>query len=103
METPYKILIENREYTEWMLYDSLSLNEVDKIDINPSTDKLFSCDVFEMKNDNVNILHSSVRSMPSIPGIMVLRGGKTYGKYKDKYIYKCMTIEDYLHLQFHTL
>jgi exoribonuclease R len=89
-ETPYKILIDNREYTEWSLYDSLSLNEVDKIDINPSTDKLFSCDVFEMKNDNVNILHSSVRSMPSIPGIMVLSGGKTYGKYKDKYIYKCI-------------
>ena len=48
METPYKILIDNREYTEWSLYDSLSLNEVDKIDINPSSDKLFSCDVFEV-------------------------------------------------------
>jgi len=90
MSTSYKILIDNREYTEWTLYDSLSLNEVDKIDITPSTDKLFSCDVFEMKDDTVNILHSSVRSMPSIPGIMVLKGGKTYGKYKDKYIYKCI-------------
>ena len=87
---PYKILIENREYTEWSLYDSLSLNEVDKISIDPAIDKLFSCDVFDIKDNRINILHSSVRSMQCIPGVLVLKGGKTYGKYKDKYLYKCI-------------
>ena len=84
---PYKILIENREYTEWSLYDSLSLYEVDKISIDPAIDKLFSCDVFDIKDNRINILHSSVRSMQCIPGVLVLKGGKTYGKYKDKYLY----------------
>ena len=28
--------------------------------------------------------------MPSIPGILVLKDGKTFGKYKDKYLYKCI-------------
>ena len=87
---PYKILIENREYTEWSLYDSLSLNEVDKISIDPAIDKLFSCDVFDIKDNRINILHSSVRSMQCIPGVLVLKSGKTYGKYKDKYLYKCI-------------
>jgi len=87
---PYKILIENREYTEWSLYDSISLNEVDKISIDPVKDKLFSSDVFDIKDNRINILHSSVRSMQCIPGVLVLKGGKTYGKYKDKYLYKCI-------------
>lgn len=86
----YKILIDNREYAEWSLYDSLSLTEVDKIAIDPVKEKLFSCDIFEMNEGIVNVLHSSTRSMPYIPGILVLNGGKTYGKYKDKYLYKCI-------------
>jgi hypothetical protein len=36
----YKILISDRSYVEWNLYDALSLNEVEKINIHPSTNKL---------------------------------------------------------------
>jgi exoribonuclease R len=107
MTNSYKILIGDRNYTEWNLYDSIYLNEVDrdKISINPSLNKLFSGDTFECntltENANNNtiytniiesfkLLHSCVRSMPSIPGILVLKGGKTFGKYKDKYLYKCI-------------
>ena len=107
MTNSYKILIGDRNYTEWNLYDSIYLNEVDrdKISINPSLNKLFSGDTFECntltENANNNtiytniiesfkLLHSCVRSMPSIPGILVLNGGKTFGKYKDKYLYKCI-------------
>ena len=43
----YKILISDRSYVEWNLYDALSLNEVEKINIHPSTNKLFSGDTFE--------------------------------------------------------
>ena len=104
----YKILISDRSYVEWNLYDALSLNEVQKINIHPSTNKLFSGDTFECntsdsKNERsidqptdlgsirqIKLLHSSVRSMPSIPGILVLKDGKTFGKHKDKFLYKCI-------------
>ena len=89
MTSPYKILINDREYKDWELVDSLSMIPVDKIPLDPATDKLFSTDIFDMKDDRINLLHSSVRTMPSIPGILVLKDGKTFGKYKDKYLYKC--------------
>ena len=97
MTTSYKILINDREYTDWNLYDVLSLNEVDKIDVQPSANKLFSGDTFEYIHSDISgnpsqirLFHSSVRSMPCIPGILVLMGGKTYGKHKDKFLYKCI-------------
>lgn len=104
MTNAYKILIGDRNYTEWNLYDASHLNEINNININPSSNKLFSGDTFECevdvdvdvdndsnkKTQSIKILHSCVRSMPSIPGILVLKGGKTFGKYKDKYLYKCI-------------
>lgn len=86
----YKILINDHHYTDWYLCDALSLIEVPKIEINPVVNKLFSSDVFEINNNKINILHSSVRSMSSIPGVLVLKGNKTYGKYKNKFLYKCI-------------
>ena len=93
----YKILIDDRNYSNWRVYnfDSLSevdeTNEINKINIEPTSDKLFSSDVFSLSDDNtVCLLHSSVRAMSIIPGILVLNGNKTYGKYKDKYLYKCI-------------
>ena len=86
----YKILINDRRYDDWKLYDGISLNEIEKINIEPVSVKLFSSDVFEINNDNIKILHSSVRSMQTIPGILVLNNNKSYGKYKDKYLYKCI-------------
>ena len=87
----YKILINDRKYEDWKLYDGISLNEIEKIDIEPSSVKLFSSDIFEINNTkSIKVLHSSVRSMPGIPGILVLNNSKSYGKYKDKYLYKCI-------------
>lgn len=93
----YKILIDDRNYSNWRVYnfDSLSevdeSNEINKLTIEPTRDKLFSSDVFTMSDNNmVHLLHSSVRAMSIVPGILVLNGNKTYGKYKDKYLYKCI-------------
>lgn len=86
----YKILISDRVYSDWSLVDNVTLETVEKIDINPEKEKLFSSDVFEYENNKTKILHSSVRSMPYIPGIIVLKGDKRYGKYKEKYLYKCI-------------
>jgi hypothetical protein len=118
----YKILISDRSYVEWNLYDALSLNEVQKINIHPSTNKLFSGDTFEcnMADSNneksidqsidlgtirqIKLLHSSVRSMPSIPGILVLKDGKTFGKHKDKFcINVFQMIDDFPCLLYHML
>ena len=99
MTMSYKILITDRNYQEWDLYDAMSLTEVEKISIEPSVDKLFSGDIFEYnlpdhtmsaETPRINLLHSVVRSMTTIPGILILKGGKTYGKHKDKYLYKCI-------------
>ena len=49
----YKILLNDRYYKEWLLYDALSLNEIDKINIDPVLCKLFSCDIFEY-NENID-------------------------------------------------
>lgn len=53
----YKILINDRRYDDWKLYDGISLNEIEKINIEPVSVKLFSSDVFEINNDNIKILH----------------------------------------------
>ena len=90
MSVQYKILVNDRNYTDWNLFDALSLNEIEKLSFNPASNKLFSSDIFEMIENKVNILHSSVRCMPSIPGILVLKGNKTYGRMKDKFLYKCI-------------
>jgi hypothetical protein len=51
------------------------------LDINPIENKLFSNDVFTVSdNKNVKILHSSIRSCQSIPGVLILSGNKTYGR-----------------------
>lgn len=88
--SPYKILINDRNYTEWSLVDSNTLSVVENCGIDPIKDKLFSSDVFDIKDGNIQYLHSSVRLLQTIPGILVLNDGKTYGKYKDKFIYKCI-------------
>ena len=46
----YKILINDRKYEDWKLYDGISLNEIEKIDIEPSSVKLFSSDIFWVRD-----------------------------------------------------
>ncbi len=86
----YKIIINDRNYQDWHLVETLSLNEINKIDIEPTKSKLFSNDVFQIDDNKLNITYSSVRTMTHISGILVLNNSKTFGKYKDKYLYKCI-------------
>jgi exoribonuclease R len=63
------------------------MNTLEKIndltDFNPIECKLFSNDVFSIEMDNsINIVHSSVRTGPPIPGVLILDGNKTYGREK---------------------
>ena len=86
-----KIHILNRNYTEYELYNTITLRTEDiKLPICPSTAKLFSNDLIEINDDTITLVHSSTRSGGSFPGILVLDQNKTYGRYKKKLLYKCI-------------
>jgi hypothetical protein len=85
----YKIVLENRNYNNWNIYDSNNFQKKD-IDINPIEDKLFSNDVFILEKNKVNILHSSLRTGPPIAGVLIVAGNKTYGRKNGKLLYKCV-------------
>ena len=82
--TKYKIRINDRNYSSWDIYDSENLKKIehsDWLDFNPIDKKLFTDDVFIIdKRNNISIIHSSIRSGPAIPGVLILDGNKTYGR-----------------------
>ena len=78
-----KIITEDREYLTWNVLNVYSLEEI-KVNINPFEEKLFNHDHFEICDDNVKLIHSSLRSTINIPGVLLLVGNKTYGKTKNK-------------------
>lgn len=76
----YKIYINDRNYESWETFDTNNLNKIN-LDINPIYSKLLSNDVFTVNEDKtINIIHSSIRSGPSIPAVLILAGNKTYGR-----------------------
>ena len=91
----YKIYVNDRSYTSWEIFDTSNFNKI-SLDIDPIESKLFSNDAFTFDyNKNVNLLHSSIRSGPPIPGVLVLYGNKTYGRQNNKkngnkLLYKCI-------------
>jgi len=85
----YKIVLENRNYTNWNIYDSNNFEKKD-MDINPLENKLFSNDVFTFNKNKTIIIHSSVRTSESIAGVLIISGNKTYGRKNGKLLYKCM-------------
>ena len=86
----YKIILKNNSYTEWDIYNTRNFNIVN-LNIDPIKNKLFSNDVFTFENNKLNIIHSSLRNVNQIPGVLILNNNKTYGKYKNnKYYYKCI-------------
>jgi len=62
--------------------------------VNPMQNHLFSGDSFTFdKDQNIVITNSPIRSSDHIPGVLVLKGSKTYGRNngpKGKLLYKCI-------------
>ena len=100
----YKFLCEDSNYKEWSILDEASLEEVYhnqktdfpeenmKVfkDFNPLQLKLINQDVFTFTNaNNIEVRHSTTKTMKYIPGVLKLQGNHTYGKIKDKYYYRC--------------
>jgi exoribonuclease R len=87
MSSVYKIHINDRNCSSWEIYDTENFRRIELTedhpcyDINPLDKKLFTNDVFTIdKSRTLTILHSSIRSGPAIPGVLILDGNKTYGR-----------------------
>jgi exoribonuclease R len=97
MTTLYKIIIDNRNYSNWSVLNATTLEPVSvHLEGNPLQHKLFTGDVFAFKQDNdnkIDIHYSPVRSVENIPAVLILNGNKTFGRangLKGKLLYKCV-------------
>ena len=70
-----KVHITERNYTKWSWFDGFTLESVE-------------CSLNE-ETSNVKLVHSSLRQMNYIPGILNITG-KTYGRLKGKLLYQCI-------------
>ena len=91
----YKIYVNDRKYTSWEVFETTQFNKIDISQIipnfNPISEKIFSNDVFMInKKKQIIVLHSSVKSGQSIPGVLVINGNKSYGRQNKKLLYKCI-------------
>ena len=89
----FKIYVNDRNYSSWNIFETANFQPVN-LEINPVENKLFSNDVFSVDDaKNVKLIHSSVRSGNSMPGVLIINGNKTYGrqeKKNGKLLYKCV-------------
>lgn len=87
----YKINIESRNYDKFELVDVKTMINIDNIyNINPLKEKLFNYDIITYTNNECQLLHSTVKSSTYIPGVLVLKNNRKFGKYKQKFLYKCI-------------
>ena len=92
----YKIIIEDRNYLQWKIYDSNNNIEKKELDVKPVENKLFSNDVFTFEKNKVKLIHSTLRNTAAIPGVLIIVNNKTYGRKNGKLLYKC--IPDYMRI-----
>jgi len=104
MATLLKIIIDNRNYSNWSVLNANTLEPTSvHLESNPLQHKLFTGDVFTYTDkDGINIVHSPVRSSDNIPAVLILSGNKTFGRatsassasrgsgIKGKPLYKCV-------------
>lgn len=101
MTTTYKVHINARDYSSWTYYDTKNFNSV-TLPIIPLERQLLTNDVFSFKGDvidscNFELVHSSNQLCQYIPGVLVLKNNKTYGRETNKlgkstgrFYYKCI-------------
>jgi len=91
MLTTYKLRLIDRQKNEFGLVNAYTLAESPiPSKFNPLDHKMFNQDIFTYQNGIVNILHSSARCMKVITAVLALENSQTYGRIKDKFLYKCI-------------
>ena len=87
-----KINVSDRNYQQ-VTYSSLLETNIQHPPIdNPIKHKLLNNDIFtyDQVNKKVTILQSPIRSKKDIPCVLLLHGNNTYGRKKDKLLYRCI-------------
>ena len=85
----FKLYVTDREYKEQSVVLAKDLSPTD-ITIDALGNRMFTQDIFDLENDCVIIRHSTIQSSTSIPAVLVLEGNKMFGRYKNKFLYKCV-------------
>ena len=81
-QNTYKIIFNSN--SSWDIYNTNNYEKVKLCDdFNPICFKLFSNDVFTIthSNDDFKLIHSTIKVGPAIPGVLILSGNKSYGKF----------------------
>ena len=87
----YKLRVPNRQDACFGVVNAYTLtDEPIPVGFNPFVNKMFNQDIFTYNDGKVDILHSSARCMKVIPGVLALENSQTYGRVKDKFLYKCI-------------
>ena len=95
-----KILVTDRNYTDWTFVDVQNDNQIlDKEEypilktIDPIKERLFSRDIFTLNAHGIiQMQHSYIKTCSGLAGVLVLEGNKTYGRTanKKRLLYKCI-------------
>ena len=89
--TNYKVIVEDRNYIKWNFCNANTFDKLELLNIEPLENKLFNNDIFQIsKHNEIKIIHSSIRVGGDIPGVLILKDNKTYGRKKNKLLYKCI-------------
>ena len=110
----YVMVIGDRNYNSWQIKDVETMLPREDICINPIENKLFTMDVFTMKQDaidcclynsistsgisnikksipEIEIQKSPVRMNHNISGVLILKNQRTFGRHENgKLMYKCI-------------
>lgn len=87
----YKFKCNDRSYGDTGFIDAKLLSDkLLTLDINPLEHKLFNQDIFDYDGKTFKLLHSTIRCSNNMPGVLILEGNKTYGKIRNKLLYKCI-------------
>lgn len=88
----YKIHVNDRNYKDWCVYDATTMELLtnDDISFDPIKEKLINGDIFKIKDGKPIVVHSTIKKIKHISGVLVLNNNKTYGKFKHKMLYRCV-------------
>ena len=111
----YKIIVNDRNYSKYYIIKNKTnppilkddnikeLNGLENntfININPIQNKLFNEDIFTFENNNITIIKSNINKQLIIPGVLILKDNKTFGRTNNsknsKLLYKCIPYDKHL-------
>ena len=98
-----KIMITDPNYTSWYFATTDTTKQFEPTiplpPFHPSQLKLFTKDLVEIEdNKPPKLIHSSIRTQPSLAGVLLLEQNKTYGRNetKKRLLYKCIPDDKHL-------